>query len=685
MGMTDGVQELSGIGAKKAEALQKLKIEKVEDFFYFYPRDYQDRRHITSINELSVGGSFLIKAKVTSITKPNPYHQKRSALKLLAQDESGAIDIVFFNSKYLANAFQRDREYYFYGKASANKGKFEMLHPEFSISNEQGAHNAADKAYQGAILPIYPLTAGISQAEMRKFQKSASGLIKEIEEYMPDGVRKGNRLCDIQYAIENIHFPKDEQKYKEAKYRLVFDELFLLQTGLLSAKTSRQAGGPGIQFSKDVDIDPYTCRFPYQLTRAQSRVVHEIIADMESEKTMNRLVQGDVGSGKTAVAEIALYKACMSGYQGVLMAPTELLANQHYNSLKSSFAPFGIEVSFISGSMGAKEKREALQSLKEGATKIVVGTHAIIQPDVEFQNLGLVITDEQHRFGVNQRQLLAQKGQNPDVLVMSATPIPRTLAMILYGDLDISIIDELPPGRQKIATQWLSGTQRDAAYQLMKTELESGRQGYVVAPLIDDSEAIDARSAESIYKELTKRFSKHRVALMHGNISQKEKDQTMQSFYEGKIDILVSTVVIEVGINVPNATVMVIENAERFGLAQLHQLRGRVGRGTEQSHCILVVESRAELAVTRAQTMASTTDGFEIAEQDLNLRGPGEFFGIRQHGIPDLKIANLVKHINILETVREEAKKLLEQDQDLSLPEHSGLKQKIQRQFGIIL
>ena len=691
MGITNDVQLLTGIGAKKAEALKKLNIEKIEDFFFFYPRDYQDRRKITSINELSPGSSFLIKARVSFVSKPNAYYKKVSTLKLLAQDESGSIDIVFFNAGYLANAFQQGGEYYFYGKVSANKGRIEMLHPEFSISNEPdepgepNERNAADKINAGAIIPVYPLTAGISQNEMRKFQKNASKFIEEIDEYMPDDMMKRNRLCDIRYAISNIHFPEDEQKYKEAKYRLVFDELFLLQTGLMSVKSSRQAGGSGIKFSKNADINKYISSLPYQLTRAQSRVVDEITTDMESEKIMNRLVQGDVGSGKTAVAEIALYKACMSGYQGVLMAPTELLANQHYNTLKSSFSSFGIEVSFISGSMGAKERREALQSLKEGKTKIAVGTHAIIQPDVEFENLGIVITDEQHRFGVNQRQLLTQKGKNPDVLVMSATPIPRTLAMILYGDLDISIIDELPPGRQKIVTKWMTETKRNVAYEFMKTELESGRQGYVVAPLIDDSEVISARSAESIYKELVKRFSKHRVALMHGEMKQSEKDQTMQRFYEGEIDVLVSTVVIEVGINVPDATVMIVENAERFGLAQLHQLRGRVGRGTEKSWCVLIVESRAELAVKRAETMVSTTDGFVIAEQDLELRGPGEFFGTKQHGIPDLKIANLVKHIDILETVRKEAKKLLEKDKDLSLPEHSGLKQKIQKQFGIVL
>ena len=683
------VQELAGIGAKKAETLKKLNIAKIEDFLFFYPRDYQDRRKITSIGDLSVGNFLLIKGKISHIVKPTTYYKKASTLKLTAQDETGSIDVVFFNAKYLANSFRQGEEYFFYGKVTANKGRFEMLHPEFSIatdsSNSATSKHAKSKIYEGEIIPIYPLTSDISQHEMRKFQRSAEEFLQEVEEYLPDEIIKDNRLCDIKYALSHIHFPEDEKKYKEAKFRLIFDELFLLQMGLFMLKSFVQGEKYGIKFSKNDAVKDYINNFSYKLTNAQTRVINEIFSDMESEKVMNRLVQGDVGSGKTAVAEIALYKACLDGYQGVLMAPTELLATQHFNTLKDNFAKFNIEVSLLSGSMTAKEKSEILKSIKTGDSKVVVGTHALIQSGVDFENLGLVITDEQHRFGVHQRKLLTQKGKNPDVLVMSATPIPRTLAMILYGDLDISIIDELPPGRQKIITKMANEKQRSATYDFLENELNAGRQSYVVAPLIDDSEAVSARSADSIFKELTKRFPKHKVALLHGEMKQKDKDETMRCFYAGEIDVLVSTVVIEVGINVPNATVMVIESAERFGLAQLHQLRGRVGRGTEKSYCILVVENPTELALQRANVMVSTTDGFVIAEQDLELRGPGEFFGTKQHGVPDLKIANLVKHIDILENVRNEVKKILDKDKNLSLPEHLKLKEKIQGKFGVVL
>ena len=676
MEISEHITSIKGVGGKKAESLKKLKIERVEDLLYFYPRDYQDRRSATEIKDLVPGKPSLIKARVSHISKSTGYYGKKQLLKLQAGDESASLEVVFFNAKYLANAFKPDTEYYFYGKVTDDNGKRRMLHPEFI---------RPDEASETGIVPIYPLTAGISQSEMRRWQRAAGVFVDEIDEYMPEDIVKKNNLCGIRYALQNIHFPGDGQKLKEARFRLVFDELFLLQAGLLSIKASGFRDGGGIEFPKIPGVGEFITGFPYKLTNAQTRVVGEITGDMESKKVMNRLVQGDVGCGKTAVAEIALYKACLSGYQGVLMAPTELLARQHFNNLKRDFEPFGIEVAFLSGSMSPKEREETLKRLKSGKIGILVGTHAIIQPDVEFGDLGLVITDEQHRFGVNQRQKLSQKGKSPDVLVMSATPIPRTLAMILYGDLDISIIDELPPGRRKIITRAARGKQRSASYEFIRREIQAGRQAYVVAPLIDDSDAIDARSAESIFKDLVKRFSEYNVALLHGEMKQKEKDEIMGMFYEGRIDVLVSTVVIEVGINVPNATVMLIENAERFGLAQMHQLRGRVGRGSENSYCILITESGTKLAEERAETMVKTSDGFEIAEKDLEFRWPGEFFGTRQHGLPDLRIADLLRHIEILETVREEARLLLREDKDLSMPEHSGVKRKLRAQFGLIL
>ncbi len=435
-------------------------------------------------------------------------------------------------------------------------------------------------------------------------------------------------------------------------------------------------------FSPGEKAEAYIRGLGYRLTSAQKRVTEEILSDLSSGNVMNRLVQGDVGSGKTVVAEIALYKAVKSGFQGVMMAPTEILAKQHYSGLSKSFAPHGIKVGLLTGSMGSKEKRETLRELAEGRIQILVGTHAIIQPDVVFHKLGLVVTDEQHRFGVNQRTALSEKGENPHVLVMTATPIPRTLAVILYGDLDISIIDELPPGRQKITTRAIDQSQRNACYDFVEKELQKGRQAYVVAPLIDESETLDVKSAEELYQELSGRFKGVQTALLHGAMKQQEKDGIMERFYNNEIQVLVSTVVIEVGINVPNATVMVIENAERFGLAQLHQLRGRVGRGSHRSYCVLISHNPSEIAQQRAQIMAESQDGFYIAEQDLKLRGPGEIFGTRQHGVPDLLLADLAKHIKILNDVKQEAQRITEEDPLLESETYSGLRRRVIKLFG---
>jgi ATP-dependent DNA helicase RecG len=549
-----------------------------------------------------------------------------------------------------------------------------MIHPEFIKSG--------DNDIQG-IVPIYPLKAGLSQSEMRKWQSIVKGFLKDLPEHLTGSIIQRNKLCDIQYAISNIHCPTDKEALKVAKYRLIFDELLFLQIGLFSIKRRVLSDNVGISFSSSVKAEAFIRKLPYQLTSAQQRVVGEIMEDMESEKVMNRLIQGDVGSGKTAIAEIALYKAVRSGFQGVLMAPTELLAKQHFEGLKHEFDKHGIKIGFLSGSMGAKEKRQTLEKLSEGNINILVGTHAIIQPNVIFNNLGIVITDEQHRFGVNQRNLLAEKGQIPDILVMTATPIPRTLAVIVYGDLDISIIDELPPGRQNIITSAVESRSRGKAYSFLKKEIEKGRQAYVVAPLIGESEALEnVISAEALYQELQKKFDSVDVALLHGEMKQVEKDDIMTRFYEGHIKILVSTVVIEVGINVPNATIMLIENAERFGLAQLHQLRGRVGRGNHQSYCLLVSKGKNSIAKERIDIMVSTSDGFIIAEKDLELRGPGDFFGTKQHGLPNLKLADLVRHAKILNIARDEARAILEKDPQLISLEFDGIRQKTLKLFS---
>jgi len=666
------VTELKGVGPKKSEALEKLNIRTLEDLILFFPRDYEDRRNKVKIRELREDVSAVIKGKVERAVSDRYKYGRKQLLKLLVSDDTGTVEVVFFNAKYLASSFKTGHEYIFYGKPQMNFGRLQMIHPEFSRNEDVSE----------GILPVYPLTKGISQKEMRQWQAEVKSLYTEMTDILTEKIIERNRLCSLEYALENIHFPKEKQKLLEAKYRLIFDELLTLQTGLFAARQNIKNGENGIAFSKDADATQYIDSLPYPLTGAQKRCVGQIMEDLESRKVMNRLVQGDVGSGKTAVAEIAMYKAVKSGYQAALMAPTEILARQHYEGISNNFIVHDIKVGFLSGSMKISEKRETLERLKNGDIDVIIGTHAIIQPDVEFKNLGLVITDEQHRFGVSQRVRLKEKGQNPNILVMTATPIPRTLAVILYGDLDVSIIDELPPGRQKIQTRTLSRENRIKCYDFVEKQLEAGRQAYVVTPLIEESEALDVRSADQVAMELSERFSDHKIALIHGAMKQAEKDEIMTSFYNGMIDVLVATVVIEVGINVPNASVIVVENAERFGLAQLHQLRGRVGRGKHKSYCFLVMDSKSEVAQRRGEIMESSSDGFYIAEEDLKLRGPGEIFGTRQHGLPDLNISDLARHLDVLEHAKKEARNILTADPMLKSAENQSLKRRVIKLFG---
>ena len=517
---------------------------------------------------------------------------------------------------------------------------------------------------------------------MRKIIKSILPLASQAEEWLPDKIAKESNLCSPAYALTNIHFPKDERQIKEARYRMVFEELLILQTGLFYIKKGRSNIRKGIVIAENISVENYTDRLPFELTEGQKRVWEEVQKDMASVRPMNRLIQGDVGSGKTAVAELAIYKTAKAGYQSAMMAPTELLAKQHFVSLKRDLEPLGLNVDLLCSSLKAREKQEVLERLSSGKTDIIVGTHSIIQPEVAFKALGLVITDEQHRFGVNQRSLLAEKGDTPNILVMTATPIPRTLAVILYGDLDISVIDTMPPGRKPVRTYLRNNDSRDNVYDFVHNEVKAGRQAYVVAPLIEESENIDCRSAEEIYKELSQRFPDVSVGLVHGAMKQNEKDSVMESFASGETDILVSTVVIEVGIDVSNATVMVIENCERFGLAQLHQLRGRVGRGKAQSYCILLCGHESEIANKRNKIMCKSSDGFAIAEEDLKLRGPGEIFGTRQHGLPELNISDLIRHVDILEDVKKVAADIIDKDPLICLPEHDQLRRKVKRMFG---
>lgn len=761
--MMENVKYLKGVGNKKETLLAKLGIRTIEDLLYFFPRDYQDRRSTKTFYDLENGETALAKGRVLMVIKNKYRYGKKQTLRILAEDTSGNADtdaasgnadtdvasgnadtdaaetekndyrighrgndvpvmeIIFFNARYLADNIKQGEEYFFYGRAKVDEGpytkkKIQMIHPEFS---------KVSKASLKGIIPVYPLTAGLSQNEMRKWQKQAAQ-IWQIEEFMPDEILEKNNLCPLEHALKNIHFPgsaqeekdstkcrtsdkdadwgmegesevsknigHERQALKEAKFRLIFDELFLLQLGLQIMKNKAASDKKGLAMK--AAAQDFINSFPYSLTDAQTRVIKEIESDMERDRPMNRLIQGDVGSGKTAVAEAALYKAVRSGFQGIMMAPTELLARQHFEELKRRFKGFKnssgrpIRVDCLTGSLTAAEKRKVLSAIKSGETDIIIGTHAVIQPDVTFKNAGLVITDEQHRFGVLQRGSLAEKGRSPDIMVMTATPIPRTLAVVLFGELDVSVIDEKPAGRRDIITKSTDISKRTLVYDFVRKEVEKGRQAYVVAPLIEESESIEAKSAEEIYEELKKLMPDKTIALLHGAKKQKEKDAVMEGFVGGITDILVSTVVIEVGIDVPNASVMVIENAERFGLAQLHQLRGRVGRGESQSYCILINgpnknqnDSTGEsVASKRAGIMTESTDGFYIAEKDLELRGPGEFSGTRQHGIPDLHVADLVKHMKIFEEIKEQAEDILNKDPQLRRA--PALREKVDDLFG---
>ncbi len=642
------VQMLKGIGPKKALRLGNLRINTLGDVVEFYPRTYIDKRKIFSFSDVldELTGTFICQVVSTNATKS--YGRNKAMLKVTVQDDTQKAEMMFFNAAYLKDKFQVGTRLIIFGSGKRQNGKVSFIHPEHGV---EGVVNAKEFL---RLTPVYPLTEGISQKDMIGIVKQSLPLVfTELEETLPELVLDQQDLMDLEGALSNIHFPDDDGKLRMAKRRLIFEELFNLQIGLIYLKKefSQEAGVQMKPFDKVNDLIE---SLPFKLTNAQFKTWNQIHDDMTSDRTMNRLVQGDVGSGKTIIAVIAMYLATLNGYQCAMMAPTEILAEQHYESVSALFKPFGVKVGMLKGK--SKEKKKTLEELKRGDIQVVVGTHALIQKDVEFSNLGLVITDEQHRFGVRQRNVLADKGQTPDVLIMSATPIPRTLSLILYGDVEVSVIDELPAGRKVIKTHFIQQKKYSDMYKFIDNEVKSGRQAYFVCPLVEDSDVLDIESAESLYERLSKQvFKKSRVGLVHGRMKAQEKDEVMKAFASGKLDILVSTTVIEVGINVPNASIMVIQNTERFGLSQLHQLRGRVGRGEWQSYCFLTSEKPGKIAQERISTLVQTNDGFEIADKDLELRGPGELLGIRQHGIPELKLANLSKHSDILEAAQSTA------------------------------
>ncbi|EEA85189.1 ATP-dependent DNA helicase RecG [Peptacetobacter hiranonis DSM 13275] len=673
--INESIQYVKGIGPKKAEKLNKLGIYTIKDLLYYFPRQFEDRSVIKKIAQLEDEEKVTVKALITNIESYTP-KKGMTITRIDVKDDTGFAKLTFFNREYIKNTFRVGDSILAFGKVKKN-GRFVELN-----SCELEYLSTSPKNI-GKLVPVYPLSYGITNKDiMNTVRMVFENKDIKIPEYMPEYLLKKYRLCGIDYAIKNIHFPKDKESLKVALYRLIFEELLVLQLGLFMYKGGN-SNEKGILFKRDQRLDEVLESLPFSLTRAQNRALNEIIDDMCSEKVMNRLVQGDVGSGKTVVALLALAECVFNGYQGALMAPTEILAQQHYESFTETFEDIGINVELLTGSVTKKQKEGILHRARDGEIDILIGTHALIEDNVEFKNIGLVITDEQHRFGVRQRGKLSSKGTSPDILVMTATPIPRTLALILYGDLDISIIDELPPGRQPIETIAVEKKKRDKVYNsLVRREVDKGRQVYIVCPLVEESESLDITSATETAEEIKRDFFPDlRVGLLHGKMKPSEKDAIMTAFKNHELDILVSTTVIEVGVNVPNSTLMIIENAERFGLAQLHQLRGRVGRGKHQSYCVLIYGSNSEVCRKRMGIMEETNDGFKISEKDLEIRGPGEFFGTMQHGVPELKVANLFKHMKILKTVQQEARIIIGEDSTLDFKEYRGLKREIESKF----
>ena len=630
------IEQLSGIGSKRAELFHKLGVYSVGQLLNYYPRDYEDWSDITEISDVEDNTTVCIRAVVGSVFKTGYTKSGKFIARVAVYDDSGGAELVFFNNRYIVDMLKYGGTYLFFGKVSHTLDGVSMVSPVFQ----------PDKSFN-AVQPVYNLTAGLNNKFIINTMKKALKLLPvTVNDPLPDELRQKYKLCDLRYAINNIHFPESIAALESARKRLVVEELLVLNLGLRNLKNRKRS------VNHNLIIEDYSGQFesllPFKLTNAQKRVIRECVKDMKTpELTLNRLVQGDVGSGKTAVAASICYTTIKNGKQCAFMAPTEILAEQHYNSLKELLEPVGIKTALLTGSLKPSEKDNVRQKLESGEIDLVIGTHALITDKTFFSDLGLVVTDEQHRFGVAQRAKLLSKGNSPHLLVMSATPIPRTLGLIIFGDLDISIIDELPPGRQEIETLIIDSSKRVRALGFVRDEVKKGRQAYIVCPLIEESES-ELISAEEYAAELMLNyFSDIPVGILHGKMKPAEKESVMRDFADDKIKILVSTTVIEVGIDVPNATIMMIENAERFGLSQLHQLRGRVGRGNEKSYCILVSDSTTQNAYERLKTMKSTRDGFRIADADFKLRGPGDFFGSRQHGLPKLSISSLADTRNL--------------------------------------
>lgn len=665
------IKYIKGVGEKRAELFNSLGIFDVSSLLCFFPRKYEDWSKPLAVADIHSGDTATVRATMITPVKESVIRRGLTLYKCRFSDGETVISVTIFNNKYLANSLKLYEDYILYGKLERTLTCASMSSPK--IESAQSSKK---------IHPVYSSKGKLTSKAIERVVETALGSIDEISETLNPEIRKKYDLITLDRALRAIHFPKSNEEICLARKRLIFEELLVLQLGLLKLK-GRSKKETSLGISRDFSSE-FSSLLPFDMTKAQVRCIAECVKDMKSGYPMNRLLQGDVGSGKTAVAAALCYNAAKNGYQCAVMAPTEILAQQHFNSFLSVLKTSGVRVELLTGSTPLKQKREIKKRLAEGDIDLLIGTHALIQNDVLFKNLALVVTDEQHRFGVKQRASLAQKGESPHLLVMSATPIPRTLGLILYGDLDISVLDELPAGRQKIRTDIVDSSYHKRIYKFIKDAVARGEQAYIICPMVDESDdgAADLKSVNDYAQELANGdFFGYNLAVLHGKMKPKEKESVMKGFFDGDVQVLVSTTVVEVGVDVPNATVMVVENAERFGLSQLHQLRGRIGRGSKKSFCILVSDSESEIAVSRLKIMKKYTDGFKIADEDLKARGPGDFFGERQHGLPKLKIADMLDDMELLNKAQASAREILLKDANLSKPENRELKNSVNKMF----
>lgn len=680
------VQFLKGVGPARKKLFENLGVFSIEDLLYLFPRRYEDRRRMTPIAQLKLGEFQAVSGKVMVHGAHRSWYTRKHLSEIVIDDGSGRLSCVWFNRPYLEKYFKPGATVVCYGKAAVYKNRLQMVSPEYELIEGDDE----EQLNLNRIVPIYPLTRGITQRSLRKIIKSGlDQYAAQLQDTLPVLLRNKHRFANIRRSIGNIHFPSTFEEQEEAMRRICFEEFYFFQVSVLLRRLSLQQK-PGIpQSLSDTECLRYLNGFPFELTKAQKRCIREIREDMAKDTPMLRLLQGDVGSGKTAVALFGCWTAIKNGHQAAIMAPTEILARQHYENICALLQkePFcGIRVGLLVNDMTAKEKETVFSDTAEGRMNVLIGTHALISGEVRFKDLSFIVIDEQHKFGVRQRSLLSEKGSNPDTLVMTATPIPRTLCITLFGDLDISVLDEIPPGRGKITTKHYNIDQDEEVYRIICDEIKKGRQAYIVYPVIEESEKTDLKAAEAMYKRFKENeFKDFRVGLIHGRMKKNESQEVMALFKNKKLDVLVATTVLEVGVDVPNASLMVIEHADRFGLSQLHQLRGRVGRGAKDSLCLLVGTPETEDGQARLDAIVSTTDGFKIAQKDLEIRGPGQFFGRQQHGLTELRVANPATQMDILELARKEATELTNADPKLTKSENSRIKEVILQRYPTYL